>query len=46
MGRTAADAPEIDGVVTVRTRRKFAAGDFVEVRITAAGAHDLVGVPT
>jgi len=45
LGRTAADAPEIDGVVTVRTRRKLAAGDFVDVRITEAGEHDLVGVP-
>jgi ribosomal protein S12 methylthiotransferase len=45
-GRTAGDAPEIDGIVRIRTgRRKLAVGDFVDVRITAAGEHDLDGVP-
>jgi ribosomal protein S12 methylthiotransferase len=46
VGRTAADAPEIDGVVHIRTgRRRVAVGDFVDVRITAADEHDLQGVP-
>ena len=44
VGRTAADAPEIDGVVKVRTgRRRIEVGDLVDVKITAAGAHDLQG---
>jgi len=44
MGRTAADAPEIDGVVYVKTgRRKLAPGDFVETKITSAEEHDLHG---
>jgi ribosomal protein S12 methylthiotransferase len=44
MGRTAADAPEIDGVVHIKTgRRKLAPGDFVEVKITSAEEHDLHG---
>jgi ribosomal protein S12 methylthiotransferase len=44
MGRTAADAPEIDGVVYVKTgRRKLAPGDFVEAKITSAEEHDLHG---
>jgi ribosomal protein S12 methylthiotransferase len=44
VGRTAADAPEIDGVVNVRTgRRKVTVGDFVDVKITAAAEHDLQG---
>ena len=44
MGRTAADAPEIDGVVYIKTgRRKLAPGDFVEVKVTSAEAHDLHG---
>jgi ribosomal protein S12 methylthiotransferase len=44
VGRTTADAPEIDGVVHVRTgRRRIAVGEFVEVKITAAAAHDLQG---
>jgi ribosomal protein S12 methylthiotransferase len=44
IGRTAADAPEIDGVVHVRAgRRRIAVGDFVDVKITSAGEHDLHG---
>lgn len=44
IGRTVADAPEIDGVVHVKHgRRKLAAGEFVDVKITAAEAHDLKG---
>jgi ribosomal protein S12 methylthiotransferase len=45
VGRSAADAPEIDGVVHVRTRRKLVVGEFVEVKITESREHDLVGVP-
>ena len=44
VGRTSADAPEIDGVVHVRVgRRRVAVGDFVDVKITAAAEHDLQG---
>jgi len=44
VGRTAADAPEIDGLVYVEHgRRKLAAGGFVDVKITSADAHDLHG---
>ncbi|MFM2447265.1 MAG: hypothetical protein RI936_1712, partial [Pseudomonadota bacterium] len=43
VGRSRADAPEIDGLVYVRTRRKLAAGEMVEVDITEAREHDLVG---
>ncbi|KAF1036860.1 MAG: Ribosomal protein S12 methylthiotransferase RimO [Herbaspirillum frisingense] len=46
-GRTYSDAPEIDGVVYVKPpfepHRKLAVGQFVDVRITAADAHDLWG---
>jgi ribosomal protein S12 methylthiotransferase len=43
-GRTAADAPEIDGVVEIaKGRRKLSAGTFADVRITSAAAHDLHG---
>jgi ribosomal protein S12 methylthiotransferase len=45
IGRSSADAPDIDGVVYVKTRRKLAVGDFIDVRIVAAEAHDLHGVP-
>jgi len=44
VGRSGADAPEIDGVVYVKTgRRKIAVGDFVDVAIDSADAHDLHG---
>ncbi|MBP0599642.1 30S ribosomal protein S12 methylthiotransferase RimO [Herbaspirillum sp. LeCh32-8] len=47
VGRTYSDAPEIDGVVYVKPpfepHRKLAVGQFVDVRITAADAHDLWG---
>jgi ribosomal protein S12 methylthiotransferase len=46
IGRSAADAPEIDGVVYVKTgRRRFKVGDFVDVRIATADSHDLHGSP-
>jgi ribosomal protein S12 methylthiotransferase len=45
LGRSMADAPEIDGLVHVTTRRKLAVGSFIDVRIDRADAHDLFGVP-
>jgi ribosomal protein S12 methylthiotransferase len=42
-GRTAGQAPEIDGVVYVRGR--LAAGHFAPVRITAVEGYELVGEP-
>jgi len=41
--RSAADAPEIDGVVHVKPQRSLQAGEFARVRITKADAHDLWG---
>ena len=47
VGRSSADAPEIDGVVYVKPpyepHRKLQVGEFVDVTITAADAHDLWG---
>lgn len=47
VGRTYSDAPEIDGVVYVKPpfepHRKLVVGQFADVRITAADAHDLWG---
>jgi ribosomal protein S12 methylthiotransferase len=45
IARSQADAPEIDGVVYVKTRRKLAVGDFIDVRVTSTDAHDLRGAP-
>ncbi|MGN6667255.1 MAG: 30S ribosomal protein S12 methylthiotransferase RimO [Trinickia sp.] len=47
IGRTASDAPEIDGVVYVapasKASKRYKAGDFVSVRVTGADGHDLWG---
>ena len=47
VGRSSADAPEIDGVVYVKPpfepQRKLQIGEFVDVTITASDAHDLWG---
>jgi ribosomal protein S12 methylthiotransferase len=42
-GRSASDAPEIDGVVTIEGGSALRVGEFARVVITAAGEHDLVG---
>ncbi len=45
--RTAADAPEIDGVVYVepaaKASKRYKVGEFVSVKITGADGHDLWG---
>jgi ribosomal protein S12 methylthiotransferase len=45
VGRSVADAPEIDGVVYVKPpyepHKKLRVGEFVEAQVTAADAHDL-----
>jgi ribosomal protein S12 methylthiotransferase len=47
VGRSAADAPEIDGVVYVKPpfepHKKLVVGQFVDVQITTSDAHDLWG---
>lgn len=45
VGRTKADAPEIDGVVYLQDAEGLNPGDFVEVQILGADGHDLVGGP-
>jgi ribosomal protein S12 methylthiotransferase len=49
VGRTYADAPEIDGVVNLLPPEKISktmrTGDFTRARIVDAQGHDLVGVP-
>jgi ribosomal protein S12 methylthiotransferase len=41
IGRTKADAPEIDGIVTVKGAKGVKVGTIVRVRITGATEHDL-----
>ncbi|QJR11490.1 Ribosomal protein S12 methylthiotransferase RimO [Usitatibacter rugosus] len=42
--RSAADAPEIDGIVTVKKAKGAKPGDFLKVRVTAADDYDLEAV--
>ena len=45
IGRTKADAPEIDGVVYLDDGADLVPGDLVEVQITSADGHDLFAGP-
>src|SRR4051794_2287242 len=45
VARSAADAPEIDGVVRVENGAKLKVGDWADVKITRSDAHDLWGRP-
>jgi ribosomal protein S12 methylthiotransferase len=45
VARSAADAPEIDGLVYVEDGKHLAPGAFAQVRITRADSHDLWAVP-
>ena len=43
VGRTRGDAPDVDGLVFVRSTEELHSGDMIPVRITAAGEYDLIG---
>jgi ribosomal protein S12 methylthiotransferase len=43
VGRTASDAPEIDGVVWISPDRRLKAGEFAQVVIEDSDTHDLFG---
>jgi ribosomal protein S12 methylthiotransferase len=49
LGRSYADAPEIDGVVRLLPPEKISktlkVGEFTKARIVAAQGHDLVAMP-
>jgi len=44
VARSFADAPEIDGVVRVRTKQRLKPGQLVKVRVTQADHYDLAAV--
>lgn len=46
IARSSADAPEIDGNVIIDGSWELDPGDFIEVKVTATGEHDLFAVPT
>lgn len=43
LGRSQYDAPEVDGLVYVNSRKELKPGDFVKVKITDTLEYDLVG---
>ena len=43
IGRTTADAPEIDGIIYVTTDGHLNPGDIVDVKVTANQEYDLIG---
>ena len=43
-GRTYRDAPEIDGVITIKSNMPLNPGDIVNVKVTAASEYDLFGI--
>jgi len=45
LARGPGDAPEVDGAVIVPGAWELEPGDFIEVRVTAAGVHDLWAEP-
>ncbi len=49
VGRTYADAPEIDGTVRLlppeKVSKTYRTGEFIRARIVGAEGHDLIGVP-
>jgi ribosomal protein S12 methylthiotransferase len=46
IGRSQADAPDIDGVVHVTTQKRLLPGHIVQVKITSSDAYDLYGEVT
>ena len=42
-GRTAGDAPEIDGIVRIKASAQTRPGEFVQATIVAADTYDLEG---
>ncbi len=43
IGRTKGDAPEIDGIVTIKAGQCITSGDVTEVEITSFSDYDLIG---
>jgi ribosomal protein S12 methylthiotransferase len=43
IGRTSHDAPEIDGIIVLSSRKPLAVGDIVTAKVKHAEAYDLHG---
>ncbi len=44
IGRGIYEAPDIDGIVRVKSEKALKAGEILRVKMTAASEHDLEGV--
>ena len=44
MARTQYDAPEVDGVVNIKTKEAVVPGDIENIKITGADIYDLSGI--
>ena len=42
-GRTYMDAPEVDGLIFMRSFREYMSGDFVDVIVDSSSGYDLIG---
>jgi ribosomal protein S12 methylthiotransferase len=43
IGRSEFDAPEVDGLVYIKSKRRLKPGDFLNLKITDTLEYDLVG---
>ncbi len=43
--RTYKDAPGVDGLLFIETRKELMTGDFIRVKVTGSDQYDLIGVP-
>ncbi len=43
-GRSEFEAPEVDGMIKIKSKKKLRPGQWVKVKITGAGLHDLEGI--
>ena len=43
VGRTYMDAPNVDGLIFVKTEKELMSGDFAKVTVTGAVEYDLIG---
>ena len=44
--RTYMDAPDVDGLVFIKSDRELMSGDLITVKITGSNEYDLMGVET
>ena len=43
VGRTYMDAPNVDGYIFVKTKKRYDSGVFIKAKITGSSEYDLVG---